>query len=230
MVRDMFVEQVAWAAAADVDLVIAETFSYAQEALLALDVIKQAGLDAVITLAIHRHPVTRDGWAVGDACRRIEDAGATVVGLNCCRGPHTMLPLLVEVRAACDGPIAALPVPYRTTAAEPTFQSLTDPGCDLIPDGRPFPTALDPFTCNRYEMGAFASGRPRPRRDLPRCLLRGGAAPHPQRRGGTRAHAAREPVQRRHAPPRVLRDRRPPEGRQPGVRRGAVVSLDSRLA
>jgi hypothetical protein len=26
----------------------------------------------------------------------------------------------------------------------------------VIPDGRPFPTALDPFTCNRYEMGAFA--------------------------------------------------------------------------
>jgi betaine-homocysteine S-methyltransferase len=155
-VRDMFVEQVAWAAAADVDLVIAETFSYAQEALLALDVIKQAGLDAVITLAIHRHPSTRDGWAVGDACRRIEDAGATVVGLNCCRGPDTMLPLLAEVRAACDGPIAALPVPYRTTAAEPTFQSLTDSGCDLIPGGRPFPTALDPFTCNRYEMGEFA--------------------------------------------------------------------------
>jgi betaine-homocysteine S-methyltransferase len=67
-----------------------------------------------------------------------------------------MLPLLEEVRAACDGPIAALPVPYRTTDAEPTFQALTDPGCDLIPDGRPFPTALDPFTCNRYEIGAFA--------------------------------------------------------------------------
>jgi betaine-homocysteine S-methyltransferase len=156
MVRDMFAEQVAWAAEAEVDLVIAETFSYAQEALLALEVINQAGLDAVITLAIHRNPATREGWAVGDACRRIEDAGATVVGLNCCRGPRTILPLIEEVRAACDGPIAALPVPYRTTDAEPTFHSLTDPGCDVIPDGRPFPTALDPFTCNRYEMGAFA--------------------------------------------------------------------------
>ena len=52
IVRDMFVEQVAWAAEAEVDLVIAETFSYAQEALLAVEVIEQAGLDAVITLAI----------------------------------------------------------------------------------------------------------------------------------------------------------------------------------
>ena len=68
-----------------------------------------------------------------------------------------MLPLLDEVRAACKGQIAALPVPYRTTEAEPTFQSLSDPACDVIPDGRPFPTALDPFTCNRYEMAAFAA-------------------------------------------------------------------------
>ena len=52
----MFDEQVGWAAEAGVDLVIGETFSYAQEALAALDSIKTAGLDAVITLAIHRQP------------------------------------------------------------------------------------------------------------------------------------------------------------------------------
>ncbi|HTX29229.1 MAG TPA: hypothetical protein VME19_19675, partial [Streptosporangiaceae bacterium] len=68
-----------------------------------------------------------------------------------------MLPLLGEIRAACDGYIAGLPVPYRTTEAEPTFQSLTDPDCDLIPGGRPFPTALDPFLANRYEIGAFTT-------------------------------------------------------------------------
>jgi len=155
--REMFTEQVGWAAEAGVDLVIAETFSYAQEALLALEVIKEAGLDAVVTFCVHRHPETREGWAVGEAARRIEDAGADVVGLNCIRGPRTMLPLLQEIRDACQGHIAALPVPYRTTDAEPTFQSLTDPRTDLIPDGRPFPTALDPFVCNRYEMGAFAA-------------------------------------------------------------------------
>lgn len=158
VVRAMFTEQVAWAAEAGVDLVIAETFSYAAEAVLALEVIKEAGLDAVVTITVHRHPETRDGWGVGEACKRIEDAGADVVGLNCIRGPRTMLPLLAEVRAACDGHIAALPVPYRTTDAEPTFQSLTDPHAgDLLPDGRSFPVALDPFTCTRYEMGAFAT-------------------------------------------------------------------------
>jgi len=156
LVRDMFTEQVAWAAEAGVDFVIAETISYAQEALLALEVIKEAGLDAVITMAVHREPATREGWPVGETLRRIEDAGAAVVGLNCMRGPRTMLPLLGEIRDACQGHIAALPVPYRTTEAEPTFSALTDPDCDVIPDDRPFPVALDPFTCNRYEMGAFA--------------------------------------------------------------------------
>jgi betaine-homocysteine S-methyltransferase len=155
-VRAMFEEQVGWAVDAGVDFIIGETFSWAEEALVALDVIEQTGLPAVITLAVHRAPETREGWTPEDACRRIEDAGADVVGLNCIRGPRTMLPLIERVRAACSGHVAALPVPYRTTEDEPSFQSLTDPDCDCIPDGRPFPTALDPFTCNRYELGEFA--------------------------------------------------------------------------
>jgi betaine-homocysteine S-methyltransferase len=155
-VRAMFEEQVSWAVDAGVDFIIGETFSWAQEALIALDVINETGLPAVITLAVHRAPETREGWAPEDACRRIEDAGAAVVGLNCIRGPRTMLPLIERVRAACEGHVAALPVPYRTTEEEPSFQSLTDPGCDCIPGERPFPTALDPFTCNRHELGEFA--------------------------------------------------------------------------
>jgi len=50
-------------------------------------------------------------------------------------------------------------VPYRTTAAEPTFFNLSDPGPCACPSphGRTFPTALDPLYCNRYEIGAFAA-------------------------------------------------------------------------
>jgi betaine-homocysteine S-methyltransferase len=101
---------------------------------------------------VHRDATTREGWSPAEACRRLADAGAAVVGLNCIRGPRTMLPLLAEIRAAVDTPVAALPVPYRTHEHEPTFQSLTDPGADE----RPFPTALDPFTCSRYEVAGFA--------------------------------------------------------------------------
>jgi betaine-homocysteine S-methyltransferase len=119
-VRAMFDEQVAWAADAGVDYVIAETFQFAGEALLAVEAIRAAGLEAVVTPAIHRDPETREGWEPAEACRRLADAGAAVVGLNCIRGPRTMLPLLRAIRSAVDTPVAALPVPYRTHDAEPT--------------------------------------------------------------------------------------------------------------
>jgi betaine-homocysteine S-methyltransferase len=155
-VRAMFDEQVGWAVDAGVDYIIAETFSYGEEALIALEAVKAAGVPAVVTMAIHQEGVTLEGWSPAEICRRLEDAGAAVVGLNCARGPQTMLPLLAEIRKAVKGYVAALPVPYRTRDAEPTFQSLRDPACTIIPDGRPFPTALDPFTCNRFEIAEFA--------------------------------------------------------------------------
>jgi betaine-homocysteine S-methyltransferase len=154
-VRAMFDEQIGWAAAAGVDLIVAETFTWGEEALIALEAIRQTGLPSVITLSVHREAVTRDGWSPEDACKRLEEAGADVVGLNCARGPQTMLPLIERIRAAVSCHVAALPVPYRTTETEPTFQSLHDPDYTDFPNGRPFPTALDPFTCNRYEIADF---------------------------------------------------------------------------
>jgi betaine-homocysteine S-methyltransferase len=153
-VRGMFEEQVQWAVEAGVDFVIGETFSWGAEALIALDVVKKAGQTAVITLAMHQENVTREKWSVADTCKRLADAGADVVGLNCIRGPATMMPLLKEIRAAIKVPMAALPVPYRTTPSQPSFQSLRD--AHYSPPGeRPFPIALDPFTCNRFEIADF---------------------------------------------------------------------------
>jgi betaine-homocysteine S-methyltransferase len=150
-VRRMLDEQVAWAAEADVDYVVAETLSWGEEALIALAAIKEVGLPAVVTLAFHRELVTLDGWSPAEACRRLEQEGADVVGLNCIRGPSTMLPLLREIRAAVECPVAALPVPYRTTPEQPTFHSLRDHGVEA----RSFPTGLDPFTCTRDEIADF---------------------------------------------------------------------------
>ena len=154
-VRGMFEEQVGWAVEAGVDFVIGETFSYAQEALIALDVIKRAGHVAVITLAMHQEDVTREKWTVEEACKRLADAGADVVGLNCIRGPATMMPLLRQVRAAVKSHVAALPVPFRTHEHEPSFQSLRDTHWHFPEGSRPFPVALDPFTCNRFELAQF---------------------------------------------------------------------------
>jgi betaine-homocysteine S-methyltransferase len=153
--RRIFDEQIGWAVDAGVDFIVGETYSWGGEALLALEAIRRSGKPAVITLAVPREGIMREGWSVGDTARRLEAAGADVVGLNCSRGPDTMLPLLREIRGAVRCHVAGLPVPYRTTPAEPTFQSLTDPHCKVIPDDRPFPAALDPFVCNRYEIGEF---------------------------------------------------------------------------
>ena len=153
IVREMFEEQAAWAVEAGVDFVIAETFSHVGEALLALEVIKEAGLPAVVTMALHREPETRDGFTPAEAAQKLEAAGADVVGLNCIRGPRTMLAHVAAIRSAVSCHVAALPVPYRTHDDEPTFQSLRDPQYD----GMPFPTALDPFVCNRYEIADFGA-------------------------------------------------------------------------
>jgi betaine-homocysteine S-methyltransferase len=154
-VRRMFEEQVRWAMDAGVDYVIGETFPYLGEALLALEIIRNSGAVAVVTLAIHKKGVTREGCSPAEACKRLRDAGAEIVGLNCTRGPATMLPLLREIREAVDCPIAALPVAYRTTEIEPTFQSLSDPRGPETSHGRPFPTALDPLTCTRDDITGF---------------------------------------------------------------------------
>jgi betaine-homocysteine S-methyltransferase len=155
-VRAMFEEQVGWAAEAGVDYVIAETFSHVAEALIALEVVKEAGFPAVVTLIAHQAQTTRDGLSFGEAGKRLEAAGADVVGLNCGRGPATLLPLVREVRDAVSVPVAALPVPYRTHPAQPSFQSLREREGEGVAEVLPFPTALDPFMCNRYEIAAFA--------------------------------------------------------------------------
>ena len=152
--RVMFEEQVGWAMDAGVDFIIAETISFYEEAALALEVIKDAGAISVVTLAVHSEGL-RDDYSVPEACQRLKDAGADVVGVNCIRGPNTMLPLLEEISKEVEGPLAALPVPYRTTEKEVNFQALTDSGCDCIPD-RAFPVGLDALTCNRYEIAEFA--------------------------------------------------------------------------
>ena len=154
-VRAMFDEQVAWAVDEGVDFIVAETIGYVSEALLALEAIKAAGLPSVINLAIFRDPLTREGLTPAEACKRLEDAGADVVGLNCARGPASMLPLLGPIREAVSCHVAALPVAYRTSNDEPTFLSLSDPGCGCLPEGRAFPTALDNLACNRYEIAEF---------------------------------------------------------------------------
>jgi methionine synthase I (cobalamin-dependent) len=151
VVRSMYEEQLGWAVEEGIDFVIAETNDYLGEALIALEMIKELGLPAMVTLASTRPQQTWDGYGYVDACKILADHGADIVGLNCDRGPATMLPIIERVRQVVGGFIAAQPVPYRTEQAMPTFESLRRH------DGvRVFPIALEPFSCTRFEMADFA--------------------------------------------------------------------------
>jgi betaine-homocysteine S-methyltransferase len=150
LVRQTYEEQVRWAADEGVEFMIAETLDYLNEGLLALDVIKEYDLPAMITFG-STHEQLLDGYPYEEACRILDERGADIVGLNCSRGPHTMLPIIAKIRDAVSCYVAAQPVAYRTTEPQPTFQSLTD-----VDGDRAFPIALDPFQTTRFEMADFA--------------------------------------------------------------------------
>jgi betaine-homocysteine S-methyltransferase len=156
-VEKMFNEMVGWSVDEGADLLVGETFYYAEEAYMALDIIQKAGLPSVITIAPMAENEMRDGVSILDTMKELEQRGADVVGMNCFRGPDTMMPYLREARKVLKCHMGALPLPFRTTDANPTFFNLPDDhGCSCpAPHGRTFPTALDPLYCNRYEMREF---------------------------------------------------------------------------
>ncbi|XP_071498403.1 betaine--homocysteine S-methyltransferase 1-like [Diadema antillarum] len=157
----LFKEQVQWAVEEGADFIVGETFGHFGEALLGLQAIKEygKGVPAVITLGIHLNkndegkPCTMDGVEFNDALRRLVAAGGDVVGFNCFRGPRSMMPMLQNAANGDIGaPLAALPVPYRTSEEEPTFLVLTD----ATSGKKCFPLDLDIHLCSRTDIQTFA--------------------------------------------------------------------------
>ena len=157
-VHAMFEEMVQWAKEEGADFIIGETFYYSGEAYVALEEIKKSGLPAVLTISPMGENIMRDDISIIDTCKELEQRGADVVGMNCFRGPNTMMPYLKEIRKTIKCHMAALPIPFRTNENQPTFFNLDDNNdCKCpSPHGRTFPTALDPMYCNRYEIRKFA--------------------------------------------------------------------------
>ena len=62
-----------------------------------------------------------------------------------------MLPLIEKIRRDVSCAVAAQPVAYRTTVAQPTYQVRREPG-----EAPAFPLSLDPFVHTRFEMADFA--------------------------------------------------------------------------
>jgi betaine-homocysteine S-methyltransferase len=128
------------------DFWIGETYSYLGEALLFVERAKATGLPVMVTMSFEQpEPRAYEGDGPGDCARKLRDAGADVVGVNCLNGPDQQLPIALEMRAAVDGFVAAQPVAYRTTAEHPDFTSLPS-----------FPYELDPLQLSRHEMAEFA--------------------------------------------------------------------------
>ncbi|MEM7738263.1 MAG: homocysteine S-methyltransferase family protein [Deinococcota bacterium] len=155
-VRDMFREMIGWAVSEGVDYIQAETLSYLGEAKIALEEIQRAGLPSVVFVAAYADGNLRDATPE-DACAELANAGATVVGANCFRGPQTMLPVLKDIRKRVSHThLGTLPVAYRTTPEHPTMFNLPDVhNTARLPTERTFPDALEGQQCNRYEIAEF---------------------------------------------------------------------------
>jgi len=145
VVRKQFDEQLEVQIDEGVDFIIGETFGWLGEALLAVERGKATGLPVMVTVAFENENVTSDGHSAADCAKRLVDAGADIVGINCLRNHYTMMPLLKEMRAATSAYIAAQPVAYRTPAHKHDFTSLEQ-----------FPTQLDPLQLSRGEMAGYA--------------------------------------------------------------------------
>ncbi len=144
-VRELFDRQIGWQVDEGIDLVIGETFGALGEALLAVERIKAAGKVAMVTMSFEQEPKSYEGYGPAECARRLADAGAEIVGINCLRNPAATLPLMQEVRAAVDGYVACQPVAYKTPEHVHDFTALPE-----------FPHGLEPLQLSRAEMADYA--------------------------------------------------------------------------
>src|SRR5206468_10811149 len=121
------------------DFWVGETFSHLGEALLFVERAKATGLPVMATMCFEQpEPRSYEGDTPAECARRLADAGADVVGVNCLNGPGQQLPIALEMRGAISGYVASQPVAYRTTADRPDFTSTPN-----------FPYALSPLQLSR---------------------------------------------------------------------------------
>jgi betaine-homocysteine S-methyltransferase len=144
-VRELFDRQLEVQMGAGIDFVVCETYSWLGEALIAVERARRTGLPTMVTMSYEKEARAYEGDSPADCARKLADAGADIVGVNCLRNPDETLPLVGEMRAAVSCYVAAQPAAYRTPPEKPDFTSLPE-----------FPLGLDPLQLTRGEMGAYA--------------------------------------------------------------------------
>src|SRR3989449_5816747 len=145
-VRTLFDEQLNAQLKEGPDFVIAETFSWLGEALLAVERVEKTELPSMVTMAFDKNPLSYDGRTPAECARALRDAGADIVGVNCLRNPMLLLPIAREMRKAVTGFVACQPTAYRTPPDIPDFTATKE-----------FPYETETLVLSRRAMGAFAS-------------------------------------------------------------------------
>jgi betaine-homocysteine S-methyltransferase len=145
--RELFDRQLDVMTGEGVDFVIAETFNWLGEAMIAAEAIKATGLPAMVTMGPDNDPNSFEGYSPGEQVKRLADAGVDIVGANCLRSPEYMLPIMEEMRAAVPQEIrmAAQPVAYHGPTHQPNFTSLPE-----------FPYELEKLQLPRADFADFA--------------------------------------------------------------------------
>jgi betaine-homocysteine S-methyltransferase len=145
-VSELFDEQLEYQLMERPDFVIAETFSWLGEALLAAERIGKTGLPSMVTMCFDAKPVSYDGHTPGECARALRDAGADIVGVNCLRNPNQILPIAEEMRRAVAGFVGCQATAYRTPPDVADFTATKE-----------FPFETELLTLSRREMGRYAA-------------------------------------------------------------------------
>jgi len=135
---DIFLEQ-------DVDFIIAEYFEHVEEAVWAVEVLKESGKPVVASLCINDEGDLH-GIPTAKCAKALAEAGAQVVGLNCHFGPFEALKGMKKIKEGLkdhpDTHMIVQPLGYHTP----------DAGVQGFIDLPEFPFGLEPRVCTRYEI------------------------------------------------------------------------------
>ena len=146
-VRQYYDRRVDQQTSAGVDLFIVETFYGVDEAVLAIPVVKNAGLPTVVTLTFRDAEHTRDGYAPAEAAKRLVDSGADVVGVNCMRPWDAMSHLVRQMSDAVSVPICSQPTGYELEPHERFHRVLSR---------APTLGMVEPRSVSRHAMAEYA--------------------------------------------------------------------------
>jgi homocysteine S-methyltransferase len=105
--KEVLREQMEALAQGGVDLFILETFSALDDLETALAIAGELGLPTVAQMAFLEEGRSREGVSAEEAARRLDAAGAAVLGANCGSGPRDLLKVLSRMGAVSALPLSA---------------------------------------------------------------------------------------------------------------------------